>query len=108
MVVSETLRRWPPGAFTDRLCLKDYHFDDGNLSFTIEKGQQLWISFSALHHDPNYFPDPLKFDPERFSDENKHNIQPGTYVPFGFGPRNCIGKLEEFVCAINLVLTEIF
>lgn len=42
--------------------------------------------------DPQFFPEPERFQPERFSDENKHNIVPGTYVPFGVGPRNCIGK----------------
>lgn len=44
--------------------------------------------------DETYFPEPQKFDPERFSDENKHNIKPGTYSPFGVGPRNCIGTKQ--------------
>lgn len=46
----------------------------------------------ALHRDPKYFPNPEKFDPERFSDENKHKIVPFSYVPFGSGPRNCIAS----------------
>lgn len=41
--------------------------------------------------DPNYFPNPKKFDPERFSDENKTSIDPFTYLPFGAGQRICIG-----------------
>lgn len=45
----------------------------------------------SLHYDENYFPDPEKFIPHRFSDENKGNIKPFTYMPFGVGPRNCIG-----------------
>lgn len=49
------------------------------------------IPIYGLHHDPKHFPDPEKFDPERFSEENKHNIAPNTYLPFGVGPRNCIG-----------------
>lgn len=44
----------------------------------------------AFHHDPKYFPDPEKFDPERFSDENKS--KPEIYMPFGMGPRACIGS----------------
>lgn len=46
----------------------------------------------GFHLDEKYFPDPERFDPERFSDENKHSIQQGTYLPFGNGPRNCIGS----------------
>jgi cytochrome P450 family 9 len=50
------------------------------------------IPINAYHHDPNYFPEPEKFIPERFSEDNKGNIDPDTYLPFGIGPRNCIGS----------------
>ncbi|RZC39785.1 p450 domain containing protein [Asbolus verrucosus] len=46
----------------------------------------------AIHRDSQYFPDPERFNPERFSEENKGNIRPYTYLPFGSGPRNCIGS----------------
>lgn len=49
------------------------------------------FSPAGFHHNPEYFPDPEKFDPERFSDENRKNIQQQHYVPFGIGPRACIG-----------------
>ena len=52
----------------------------------------IYIPVLALHHDPTYFPDPDKFDPERFTEENKHSIPNYTYIPFGEGPRMCIGK----------------
>lgn len=42
--------------------------------------------------DTVFSPNPIKFDPERFSDENKEDIKPQTYLPFGSGPRNWIGK----------------
>lgn len=76
----------------DRSCVKDYRFQVDDLDFTIEKGRTCFIPIFAYHRDPNFFPDPMKFDPDRFSDENKHNIDPDTYLPFGIGPRNCIGS----------------
>lgn len=54
---------------------------------------KVYISLSGLHYDSNYFPDPHKFIPERFSPENKNNIPHNVYMPFGQGLRNCIGKL---------------
>ncbi|EDS34502.1 cytochrome P450 9b2 [Culex quinquefasciatus] len=93
MVTSEVLRVWPIGTLVDRCCIKDYVYDDGQgCRFTIEKGKTVFVSIVGLHNDPQYFPNPDKFDPERFSDENRHNIKPNTYLPFGIGPRNCIGS----------------
>ncbi|XP_055852654.1 probable cytochrome P450 9f2 [Episyrphus balteatus] len=92
MVISETLRRWPPAVATDRECTKDFHYKDDEIDVTIKAGQHLWIPIVGYHLDEKYFPDPLKFDPERFSDENKANIEPFTYLPFGVGPRICIAN----------------
>lgn len=58
----------------------------------LEKGDTIWIPVFGIHHDPEYYAEPEKFDPERFNDENKRNIKPYTYLPFGVGPRNCIGS----------------
>lgn len=93
MVVSELLRRWSLGAVQDRYVNKPYIIEnsDGN-KVQLNVGDGLWIPNYAIHLDPLYFPDPERFDPERFSDENKGNIVPGTYMPFGTGPRNCIGS----------------
>lgn len=94
MVISEHLRKWPPAIATDRLCTKDIVLEYGEgLKYKFNKGDYLMVPMIGFHHDPQYFPNPDKFDPERFSDENKHNIVPGTYLPFGVGPRNCIGEL---------------
>ena len=51
-----------------------------------------FVPIWCFHRDSQYFPDPEKFDPERFSIENRGKIDPDTYIPFGVGPRNCIGS----------------
>lgn len=77
---------------TDRLCVKDYDlkFDDKVLHF--KPDISFFVPIWSFHRDPQYFPDPEKFDPDRFSPENRGNIDPDTYMPFGVGPRNCIGS----------------
>ncbi|XP_053683474.1 cytochrome P450 9e2-like [Sabethes cyaneus] len=92
MCVSESLRLWAPIPMVDRLCIRDYQVDDRELNFVIDKGTSILIPIHALHRDARYFPDPEKFDPERFSEANKANINLGAYIPFGTGPRNCIGS----------------
>ncbi|XP_026324886.1 cytochrome P450 9e2-like [Hyposmocoma kahamanoa] len=96
MVVSESLRLWPPAIATDRYCTKDYnlgkHNDKATEDYIMRKGDGIQIPVCAIHRDPEYYPNPHNFDPERFSEENKHKIQPFTYLPFGIGPRNCIGS----------------
>ncbi|GJQ64937.1 Cyp6a9 [Trypoxylus dichotomus] len=89
MIVCETLRMYNPLAFLTRICNKQYKFPNSDV--IIEKGTKIVISNYALCHDPEYFPDPEKFIPERFSEENKAKIIPYTYMPFGEGPRYCIG-----------------
>ncbi|KAF9817881.1 hypothetical protein SFRURICE_003287 [Spodoptera frugiperda] len=101
MVVSEVLRRWPPALVADRECIKDYNMGKPNKNSKedvivsinyIRKGTGLMIPILAIHHDPRYFPQPEKFDPERFSVENRHKINMNAYIPFGIGPRNCLGS----------------
>lgn len=72
-----------------RMAENDYKV--GKTSHVIPKGMVVLIPAYAIHHDPEYFPDPEKFDPERFSIENKKTRHPFSYLPFGEGPRNCIG-----------------
>lgn len=92
-VVNESLRKWPPVVVTDRVCMQHFDYTDENqLRFRIEKNMSVWLPIYGIQHDPNYFAKPEIFDPERFNDENKKNILPGTYLPFGYGPRNCIGE----------------
>ncbi|KAL0126186.1 hypothetical protein PUN28_004960 [Cardiocondyla obscurior] len=95
MVISETLRKYPPVIMLDRLCVKKYELppaQPGSKSVIVEPNHILALPVYSLQHDPKYFPNPEKFDPERFSDENKDKIVPCTYLPFGHGPRKCIGN----------------
>ncbi|KAI4461650.1 cytochrome p450 [Holotrichia oblita] len=91
MVLDETLRKYPPASMINRVCTKDYEIEGTGV--TIETGTRVFVSILGLHRDPEYFPNPGKFDPERFSDENKSNIRSFTYLPFGEGPRICIGMI---------------
>ncbi|KAH7945100.1 hypothetical protein HPB49_006826 [Dermacentor silvarum] len=88
-VVSEALRMYPPATRIERSPLEDYILGDTGIK--VKKGELIGVPVYSMHHDPQYFPDPFTFDPERFSDENVGSIQPYTYLPFGAGPRNCIG-----------------
>lgn len=93
-VVTETLRLNPPSMMSDRVCVKDCVVEDAEKTFRMEckKGLGLFIPFYCIQQDPEYYPNPEKFDPERFSEENKSSINPDTYLVFGVGPRNCIGS----------------
>ncbi|XP_037949115.1 cytochrome P450 9b2-like [Teleopsis dalmanni] len=94
MVLKETLRKWSIGPITDRVCSKDYKIKDefGNFAFEFKVGDRVWFPISGLHMDERHFENPEEFIPERFSDDNKRNIKPFTYLPFGAGPRSCIGN----------------
>jgi cytochrome P450 family 9 len=95
MVISEGLRKWPPAVVTDRVSTRNCTLQVDDKTIKLEKGVNFWIPIYPIHHDAKYYPNPEKFDPERFSDENKHNIVPYSYLPFGIGPRNCIGEYIE-------------
>lgn len=91
--IAETLRKYPPAPFLIRECTQTYGVP--NTDLVIEKGTPVIISCFGLHRDPDIFDDPLKFDPERFSDSSiGHGKAPGLcYLPFGDGPRICIGMI---------------
>lgn len=60
----------------------------------------------AVHYNPEYYPEPHKFNPDRFLPENKHNLVPYTYLPFGLGSRNCVGSRFAYQ-EMKLCLAEI-
>jgi len=89
-VVNETMRLYPAGHALERICTKDYQFP--GTSVVIQKGDAAHVPVYSFHHDPDFFPDPEEFNPDRFMPENKASIQPGTFMPFGAGPRICIAQ----------------
>uniref|UniRef100_A0A8D8Q5Q5 Probable cytochrome P450 6a14 n=1 Tax=Cacopsylla melanoneura TaxID=428564 RepID=A0A8D8Q5Q5_9HEMI len=89
-VLEESMRLYPLIFALNRICTKEYTVPGTDI--TIDVGTSVIIPVTALHRDARYWTDPDKFDPERFSPENKERIVPGSYVPFGLGPRMCIGN----------------
>ncbi|XP_060802800.1 probable cytochrome P450 9f2 [Amyelois transitella] len=110
-VLNETLRKWSPASIMDRICTKPYQFpppSPNGKPYQVNPGDLVYYSVSPVHLDPKYWPEPRVFRPERFSDENKHNIRPFTFMPFGVGPRNCIGSrfalMELKILLFKLIL----
>ena len=93
-VMNETLRLYSPAPFFDRVCVKTFELPPaypGAKPITVQPGTNIWFPAYSLHRDPKYFSEPEKFYPERFMDD-KNKINPYAYIPFGVGPRSCIGK----------------
>ena len=88
MVIDETLRLYPPlWAFSRRA-----ERDDIVCGYRIPKGARLLVSPYVVHRLPEFWSDPERFVPERFSPEGSAQKQSHAYIPFGAGPRQCIGK----------------
>jgi cytochrome P450 len=89
MVLKEAMRLYPPAAGATREPVRPVTI--GGVTF--QPGAPLVISTYAMHRNPALFPDPGRFDPERFSAENEPQIPKHAYLPFGGGPRVCIGNI---------------
>ncbi|XP_071503040.1 cytochrome P450 3A9-like [Diadema antillarum] len=104
-VICETLRYFPPAALADRICSETFTYN----GVTVERGTQVAIPIYTIHHDPELWPEPEKFDPDRFTKERREKRHPFAWIPFGAGPRNCIGMrfaLMEAKVALVRVLQK--
>ncbi len=86
-VIKETLRLYPPIHLGSRIAVADVAFRE----FVIPAGARVLYSIYLTHRDKTYWPNPEVFDPDRFAPENASQRQAYTFLPFGAGPRNCIG-----------------
>ncbi len=88
MVFAEAMRLYPPAWIIGRRALGDYRID----GYTIPARSILLMSQYMTHHDARFFPDPFRFDPERWTPEARESRPKFSYFPFGGGPRLCIGE----------------
>uniref|UniRef100_A0A4W5M9V1 unspecific monooxygenase n=1 Tax=Hucho hucho TaxID=62062 RepID=A0A4W5M9V1_9TELE len=101
-VLNESLRLYPIMLRLERVAKKTVEIN----GIVIPKDCVVLVPTWALHRDPEIWSDPEEFKPERFSKENKESIDPYTYMPFGAGPRNCIGMRFALIM-IKLAMVEI-
>ncbi|MDB2438823.1 cytochrome P450 [Hellea sp.] len=86
--LKEAMRIWPIAVAQMRTTNHDLEFE-GHI---IPKDELIFIGTSVPHFMEEYFPDPYKFDPDRFNEERREHMKPGVYAPFGRGPHSCLGQ----------------
>jgi len=103
MVLNESLRLYPPAPRFNRECKQTCAVSD---NLVILEGVDVSIPVFLLHRNPKYWPNPEKFDPERFR-PGEQSYPPFAYIPFGEGPRHCIGKrfalLEAKMALVSII-----
>lgn len=102
-VMNESMRLCPPLHIFNRKCEETCAISPG---LTIPAGMDVTIPVYALHHDPEAWPDPKVYDPERFRGPAKEARHPFQFLPFGAGPRNCIG-MKYAMMEIKVALVRI-
>lgn len=101
-VFKETLRKYPVLPMLNRQALEEYTFRGTKI--TVPKDTQMWIPVFGIQRDANIYPNPDTFDPERFDDEAVAARHSMTFLPFGDGPRNCIGaRFAVFQTKVGII-----
>ncbi len=101
MIFAEAMRLYPPAWLIGRRALNDYHVD----KYTIPARSIILMSPYVMQHDARYYPEPEKFDPERWKPEAKEARPKFSYFPFGGGPRVCIGEPFAWMEGVLLIAT---
>lgn len=101
MVLAESMRLYPPAWTMGRRALSDYQVG----GYVIPADSILLMSPWVMHHDSRYFPDPFKFDPERWTAQARESRPKFSYFPFGGGPRVCIGEQFAWMEGVLLIAT---
>ncbi|XP_023298808.2 cytochrome P450 6a9-like [Lucilia cuprina] len=103
-VMAETLRLYTVLPILNRSCLEDYVVP-GHPNLVIKKGMPIIIPIGAIHRDEKYYPEPLKFNPDNFTPDKVAERDSVLWLPFGEGPRNCIGlRFGKMQTIIGLAL----
>ncbi|XP_039302616.1 probable cytochrome P450 6a13 [Solenopsis invicta] len=91
-VFNESMRMIPAAVVMKKRCTKEFELkgSDG-VACRVPPGMEILIPVQALHKDPQYWEHPEEYDPERFNPDRKHSIEKFAYLPFGEGPRICVG-----------------
>jgi len=101
MVVSEAIRLYPPAWLIGRRALADFPVD----GHVLPRGSIVILSPYVSHRDPRWFPDPARFDPERWTEEARRSRPRWAYFPFGAGARTCVGEAFAWTEAKLLLAT---
>lgn len=106
MVIHEGMRLYPPVPLH---IVRRCSLDTTVCGQFIPAGLNVVVTPWLIHHDPDYWPEPEEFLPDRFAEGSPESLQKGTYMPFGLGPRVCIGQKLAFMvekCALIKVLRK--
>ncbi|MER3446659.1 MAG: cytochrome P450 [Candidatus Dadabacteria bacterium] len=101
MVFAEAMRLYPPAWILGRRAIGDYKVAD----YLLPAGSVIFMSPYVMHRDPRYFPDPLTFDPKRWTPELRALRPRFSYFPFGGGPRQCIGEAFAWMEGVLIIAT---